>query len=63
MKIYLNPNEDEVKEIRKRLKENDNYCPCQIEKTEDTRCMCKLFREQNSGYCHCGLYYKQENQI
>lgn len=42
----------------------DPHCPCQIEKTADTKCMCKLFREQEEeGECHCGLYIKtkQEN--
>lgn len=47
-----------VKEIRERLKENDGYCPCKIERTEDTKCMCKEFRETKHGECHCGLYIK-----
>ena len=58
MKITLNANKEKVQEIRQKLKENDGYCPCRITKTEDTKCMCKEFREQESGYCHCGLYYK-----
>lgn len=38
---------------------NDGYCPCAIEKTEDTKCICKEFREQESeGPCHCGRYMK-----
>jgi hypothetical protein len=37
---------------------NDGYCPCAIEKTEDTLCMCKEFREQTSGLCHCGRFEK-----
>ena len=41
------------------IKENDGYCVCTIEKTADTKCMCKEFREQEeSGLCHCGLYKK-----
>lgn len=39
---------------------NDGYCPCAIEKTEDTRCMCKEFREQTEGECHCGRYKKEK---
>ena len=42
--------------IRKALKDNDGYCPCRVQKTKDTKCMCKEFREQASGECHCGLY-------
>lgn len=28
---------------------------------DDTKCMCKEFREQESGWCHCGLYYKEKD--
>ena len=58
MKIIQNPNKDFVEQMLKALKENSNYCPCKIEKTKDTKCMCKEFREQKNGWCHCGLYYK-----
>lgn len=58
MKIIQNPNKDFVKQILKALKENSNYCPCKTEKTKDTKCICKEFREQKDGWCHCGLYYK-----
>lgn len=58
--IKLNPDTKKVKEVRKALKENDGYCPCKIFKTPDTKCMCKEFRDQESGQCHCGLYIKIE---
>lgn len=60
MKIRLNSDLELVNIIRKKLKDNDGYCPCVIEKNEDTKCMCKAFREQDSGECHCGLYIKGE---
>lgn len=56
--IRLNEDEELVAEIRRALNENDGYCPCRIEKTADTKCMCKEFREQENGECHCGLYIK-----
>lgn len=59
MKITRNPNKDFVEQMLKALKENSNYCPCRIEKTKDTKCICKEFREQKDGWCHCGLYYKE----
>lgn len=35
------------------------YCPCLIEQTEDTRCPCKEFRDQETpGPCHCGRFEK-----
>lgn len=58
--IKLNPDDEVVKEVRKAIKENGGYCPCAIFKNEDTKCICKDFREQLlqgiSGKCHCGLY-------
>ena len=56
--IKLNSDKDLVDDIRKRLKENDGYCPCRLQKTPNTKCMCKEFREQETGECHCGLYVK-----
>lgn len=61
MRIKVSENKKLVEEIRKSLKENDGYCPCKIEKTEDTKCMCKEFFKQKSGECHCGLYVKMED--
>lgn len=58
MAIRLSDDAELVAEIRLKLKENDGYCPCRIEKTPDTKCMCKEFREQQSGECHCGLFVK-----
>ena len=40
------------------IKENDGYCVCAVSKNPDTKCMCKEFREQKEGICHCGLYQK-----
>lgn len=65
MEIRFNKDKEIVKTIQEGLKKNDGYCPCRIEKNEDTKCMCKEFREQVKdpefeGYCHCMLYYKQK---
>lgn len=59
MTIRLSEDKELVQEIRKRLKENMGYCPCRIEKIDDTKCMCKEFREMDKGECHCGLYVKE----
>ena len=56
--IKLNDDADLVNEIKQKLKENDGYCPCRIHKTPENKCMCKEFKEQKSGECHCGLYVK-----
>ena len=64
-KIRLNENEEIVRMIREGLKESGGYCPCRRTRNEDTKCICKEFREQMAdpnfeGYCHCMLYYKEK---
>lgn len=62
MKIKLSEDKELVKEIKKKLKENNGYCPCRLTKNEDTKCPCREFREQTKpGECHCGLYEKVES--
>lgn len=58
MRIVLNPDKEYVNEVRKKLKQNNNYCPCKLVKNKDTKCMCKEFIEQDEGMCGCGLYIK-----
>lgn len=59
MKIRPNPDRELFEAIRDKVRENDGYCPCALEKSEDTKCPCKEFREQQTeGLCHCGLYRK-----
>lgn len=57
MRIRRLPNTDNILEA---VKANDGYCPCRRVKNEDTKCMCKEFREGGLGECHCGLYEKTE---
>ncbi len=61
-KVILNPDKDFVREIKQQIKKNNGYCPCSIVKNSDTKCMCKEFREMESGMCHCGLYIKKKNE-
>lgn len=61
MKIRLNNDKELVETIRKKLKENDGYCPCRITKTPESKCMCKEFLNQAEGECHCGLYIKEKD--
>lgn len=65
MKIRLNENAEIVKTVKEGLRKTGGYCPCIREKSEDTKCMCKEFREKIKdpdfeGYCHCMLYYKEK---
>ena len=65
MKITLNPNEEIVKIVKEGLERRNGYCPCRREMNDDTKCMCKEFRDQIAdpnfeGFCHCMLYYKHK---
>ncbi len=66
MAITLNPDQEVVKTVKEGLKQTGGYCPCVMERSPDTKCMCKEFREQIQdpafeGYCHCMLYYKSKD--
>ena len=63
MKITLNPDEEVVKRVKEGLERKKGYCPCRLEISDVTKCMCKEFRDQIKdpsfeGFCHCLLYYK-----
>ena len=60
LKITHNQDKQIVDKILDALDKNNGYCPCKLEKNNDTKCMCKEFREQKEGYCHCGLYIKED---
>ena len=46
-------------DIKKLVDENGGYCPCTVIKNEDTKCICKAFKEQKfEGMCHCGRFEK-----
>ncbi len=59
MRIYKNPNTEIADAVMKALKDNDHYCPCKLDKVPENKCICKEFREQECGLCHCGLYIKE----
>lgn len=58
MRISVTTDIAKKERLRKQIKENGGYCPCAVLHNEDTKCMCKAFREQDEGECHCGLYIK-----
>ena len=60
LKITYNQDKQIVDKILDALDKNNGYCPCKLEMNNDTKCMCKEFREQKEGYCHCGLYIKED---
>ena len=67
-KFRINIEEPElISEIKEQIKNNGGYCPCKILHNEETKCMCKEFKEiLNSkdesvdNTCACGLYRIEE---
>ena len=45
--------------IKQEIYNNGGYCPCQVEHTEDTKCMCKDFKDMDNGVCICKLFIKK----
>ena len=65
MRVYENPDKETVRIVREGLAQKDGYCPCRLERTPDTKCMCTEFKNQIKdpdfeGFCHCMLYYKEK---
>lgn len=60
MKIKYACDAETVEIMEKAIRDNHGYCPCKVDKTSDTKCMCKEFRDfvksGQLGTCHCGLY-------
>ena len=54
--IFKNPNEEFRRSVVRKIKDNNGYCPSKFERTPDTKCHCKEFRE--TGECICGLFVK-----
>lgn len=54
MKMIKNPDPIVLKNIIEAIKANNGYCPCVLQRNEDTKCPCLKFR--NTQYCCCGLY-------
>ncbi len=64
--VRLNSDEEIVRNVKEGLELRKGFCPCKLENSEDTKCICREFREQIKdpnfeGYCHCLLYYKSRD--
>lgn len=57
----LNPDDEFVKNLKKRIKANSKYCINKEKGNPDNRCPCKQF--QNTGECACGMYIQDPNSV
>ena len=59
-KIVLSEDKTLVAEVNRQLQETKGYCPCALEWNDDTRCVCKSFKESlakgEECECNCGKY-------
>ena len=63
LKVIQNPDTKTYAAASVAVYNNGGFCPCLIDRNDNTKCPCKEFREQIAdpdftGYCHCLLYYK-----
>ena len=63
MRVTLSADGETVHILWERMRRTGGYCPCRTERTADTLCMCREFRElladpSYEGPCGCRLYYK-----
>lgn len=54
--VVKNPDKAFTADVIRKIKLNYGYCISQFERTPDTKCHCKNFRE--NGECICGLFIK-----
>ena len=59
--ITINPDTIKANQVLAAIRKNDGYCPCKLLKNDDTKCMCKEFRDTTEGICQCGLYIKKND--
>lgn len=52
----INPVNEFVKGLKKRIKSNSGYCLNKPKGAKDNKCPCREFKE--TGNCECGLYIK-----
>lgn len=45
---------EEFEDFKAKLKANDGYCLCKVDRNADTRCMCWEFL--HNGICECEVY-------
>lgn len=64
VRVIKNPCKEKYEEVTEALRQNNGYCPCLVMKNEDTKCMCKDFRDfytsGKTGSCHCGRFIAVE---
>lgn len=65
-KVIKNPNEKIYEKMTQAVEKSDFHCPCLLERTPETLCICEDFRNsypkveegETEIFCHCRRYKK-----
>ena len=64
LKVYKNTDTETYERVSAAVKENQGYCPCELQKTPETKCPCANFRNSTiANVCHCGRFFKIPNTL
>ena len=64
LKVYKNTDTETYERVSAAVKENQGYCPCELQKTAETKCPCTNFRNSTiANVCHCGRFFKIPNAM
>lgn len=55
--LKLNPDDTYLGFIKKAINDNNGFCPCELDRNEDTKCPCVNVR--SNGVCQCELYVRE----
>ena len=47
LKIIKNPDENKYNEVTEAVKNADGYCPCMLQRTPETKCVCKHYKDKS----------------
>lgn len=59
--FFVNPDTVFVKNLKKRIKQNNGYCVSKLDKIPENKCPCAAFMSDST--CDCGLYVKDPTYI
>lgn len=51
MSVRLNEDKEIVAKIREGLKRKGGHCPCKLEVSPATKCICQEFRDRSGSAC------------
>lgn len=64
LRIIKNPDNEKYLAVTEAVRQANGFCPCKLIRNEDTKCICKDFKEQQTeGECCCGRFVKVNDDV